>query len=289
VSGKGGTGKTSLVASFAALARDVVIADCDVDAADLHLILSPSTTRGRAFFGGQLASVRADRCNACGECERVCRRDAIRALPGGPAVSTFRVDVIACDGCGACGIVCPTAAIDFADRVAGEWFESETRFGPFVHARLGIAQENSGKLVALVRKEARRVARERGKSLLLVDASPGIGCPVISSLTAADLALVVTEPTRAALHDLDRVVSLASRMSIPAAVCINKWDLCPAVAREIETRIEGRGIPMVGRVPYDIGVTESQLAGQAIVEGPDGAVSDAVRGVWERVSPLLPA
>jgi len=308
-SGKGGTGKTSVAASFAALARGAVIADCDVDAADLHLVLSPEVRRREEFSGGEIASVRADSCTGCGRCVEVCRFDAVslerqatdvdgepdadgasagsRAPGGAGSSGRATISPLACEGCGVCAHVCPEGAIDLRVAVNGEWFVSDTRCGALVHARLGIAQGNSGKLVTLVRKEARRIAEARGADFILVDGAPGIGCPVIASLTGADLALAVTEPTLSGLHDLRRVVEVARRLRVPAAVCVSKWDLSLESAHAIEEWCHEEGVPVVGLIPYDGAVTAAQIAGLSVVEYSDGGAASAVRDLWTRVSGML--
>ena len=217
ISGKGGTGKTSIVASFAALTEKVVLADCDVDAADLHLVLEPKVMRRESFSGGKRARIRTEHCIACGKCEALCQFDAIDfdGPSNGKLDKTFRIDPIACEGCGVCAWFCAENAIEFAPAVNGEWYVSDTRHGPMVHAKLGIAEENSGKLVSTVRKEAGAIAQQRGLELVLIDGSPGIGCPVIASITGADLVLIVTEPTLSGLHDLGRVADVARHFEIP--------------------------------------------------------------------------
>ncbi len=289
ISGKGGTGKTSLVASFAALAEEVVLADCDVDAADLHLVLAPTVRRREKFSGGSRARIMPGHCTACGKCEEVCRFDAVfYDGPGNGRVDrTFRVDPIACEGCGVCAYFCTYDAVEFAPVVNGEWFVSDTRHGPMVHAKLGVAEENSGKLVSLVRTEAKKIADRNHKKLVLIDGSPGIGCPVIASISAADFVLIVTEPTLSGLHDFSRVADLAKHFGIPAAVCVNKWDLNDDVAAQVEAAAADRGVSALGRVRYDPGVTEAQVHRQSIVEyARDGAASD-VRGLWQAVSARL--
>ena len=227
VSGKGGTGKTSLTASFAVLAGRSVVADCDVDAADLHLVLSPRVKLSGAFRAGHVAVIDAARCTACALCERTCRFDAVKRDAEGAGRPRFAIDPTACEGCGVCVRLCPERAIDFPERLSGEWYVSDTRCGPMVHARLGVAAENSGKLVWLVREKAREIAAREGHDLVLVDGPPGIGCPVIASLTGASAALVVTEPTLSGEHDMERVLQVARHFKVPAAVCVNKWDLNP--------------------------------------------------------------
>jgi len=285
ISGKGGTGKTSLVASFAALAENPVLADCDVDAADLHLVLEPTIRRREKFSGGSRARIMSGHCTACGKCEEICRFDAIYFDgPGnGRVPKTFRVDPIACEGCGLCAWFCQDKAVEFAPAVNGEWFVSDTRFGPMVHARLGVAEENSGKLVSLVRTEARQVAEQRHLELILVDGAPGIGCAVIASVTGADFILVVTEPTLSGMHDLGRVAELAGHFNIPAGVCINKWDLNSEVASRIEADASRRGLPVLGRVRYDRCVTEAQIQKKSVVEYTDNAAAEEIRQLYQAV------
>ena len=277
VSGKGGTGKTSLVASFAALAKNKVMADCDVDAADLHLVLDPTVQHKEDFSGGKIARILADRCTACGQCKEVCRFDAVSE---GEA---FSIDPVDCEGCGVCVWNCPEEAILFEAAINGQWFISGTRYGPMVHARLGIAEENSGKLVTLVRSQAKRIAEEEDRDLVIVDGSPGIGCPVIASITGADLVLVVTEPTLSGKHDMERVAELTRHFGIPAMVCVNKWDLYPTIAEEIETDALGRGMKVAGRVRYDKAVTKAQVVGTSVVEYTGGAITEEIKSVWRHV------
>ncbi len=284
ISGKGGTGKTSIVASFAALAAPCVLTDADVDAADLHLLLDPQTVHRENFSGGSRARIRPGHCLACGKCEEICRFDAItRDGPGNGRVDkTYRIDPIACEGCGVCAYFCAEKAIEFGPVVNGELFVSETRHGPMVHAALGIAEENSGKLVSLVRTKAKAIAEERGLDLILIDGSPGIGCPVISSITGADQALVVTEPTLSGIHDLQRVVDLTAHFGIETQVCINKWDVNPGLTSDIEAEAHRRGVRVAGRVRYDPAVTRAQIHAQAVVERRCDAADD-VRNLWRNL------
>jgi MinD superfamily P-loop ATPase len=283
ISGKGGTGKTSIVASFAALAKNAVLADCDVDAADLHLLLDPEVKRTADFSGGKLASIETDKCIGCGRCEDVCNFDAASFDgPGNDIVEkTYAIDPISCEGCGVCVHFCPADAIQFEDAVNGRWFVSETRFGPMVHARLGIAQENSGKLVSLIRKEAKRIAAERNNDLIVVDGSPGIGCPVIASIAGADLVLVVTEPTLSGRHDLDRVTELTKHFKIPTAICINKCDISSSIAEEIKNAAHSRNLTIAGEIAYDPAVTKAQINGQSIVEYSNGHLKGQMVSLWE--------
>jgi MinD superfamily P-loop ATPase len=282
ISGKGGTGKTSLTASFAVLADRPVIADCDVDAANLHLILSPRVNERHEFRGGHQAVIRQADCIGCGACLAYCRFEAIRMNGQGAGEATFSIDPLSCEGCGVCVRFCPVEAIDFPERLCGEWMVSETRCGPMVHARLGMAAENSGKLVSTVRREARRIAEDKGHPLVLVDGPPGIGCPVIASVTGASLVLAVTEPTLAGEHDLERVLSLARHFSIPAAVCVNKWDLNAEMTERIENKAYQAGARVVGRIRYDRTVTLAQMQERAVVE-TDGPAAEDVRHIWDQL------
>lgn len=289
ISGKGGTGKTSIVASFAALADNVILADCDVDAADLHLILQPKIKHSSDFSGGRQAHIVSEKCIGCGKCAEVCNFDA--AIFNGPANDlvgkTYTIDPISCEGCGVCVHFCPVDAIEFKDAINGQWFISETRFGTMIHARLGIAEENSGKLVSLIRKEAKRIAAERNKNLIIVDGSPGIGCPVIASVSGADLVLAVTEPTLSGQHDLDRVVELTEHFKIPTAVCINKYDINPKIAKAIEEKALERNLRVVGKIAYDIAVTKAQIAAKSIVEYSSNGLNDQIVSLWESVLSML--
>ena len=286
ISGKGGTGKTSIVASFAALADKCVLADADVDAADLHLILDPRTVHREQFSGGSRARIMSEQCIACGKCEEVCRFDAVTYDgPGNGTVDkTYRIDPIACEGCGVCAYFCAENAIEFAPVVNGELFVSETRHGPMVHAKLGVAEENSGKLVSLVRTRAKAIVQERKLDLVLIDGSPGIGCPVISSITGADHVLIVTEPTLSGLHDLRRVTDLTTHFGIKTQICINKWDLNEDLALEIEAQARQRSVRVAGRIRYDQAITKAQIKKKSIVEyAHDGAAAD-IRQLWAEVS-----
>jgi MinD superfamily P-loop ATPase len=282
ISGKGGTGKTSLTASFAVLAGNAVIADCDVDAADLHLVLSPDVLERHVFRSGHEAFIHSEECMGCGVCLSYCRFDAVSMLREANGGQVFSVDPVSCEGCGVCVRFCPAKAIDFLERVCGEWMVSETRCGPMIHARLGLAAENSGKLVSIVRREARRIAEENGNGLIIVDGPPGIGCPVISSLTGASRVLVVTEPTVSGEHDLERVLALAKHFSIPTAVCVNKWDINPEMTERIEKKAREADARIVERIRYDSGVTKAQLRQLSVVE-TDAPSAEDIRRVWEQL------
>ena len=277
ISGKGGTGKTSVTASLAALAASPVIADCDVDAADLHLVLRPQIRESHEFLSGHEAVIRPADCSGCGICMDLCRFDAVR-----PDEDVFIIDPIACEGCNVCVHFCPEQAIDFPQSLSGKWFISDTRLGPMVHAKLGVAAENSGKLVSLVRNEAKRVAGEENRKIVIVDGPPGIGCPVIAAITGASKVLVVTEPTVSGEHDLERVLHLARHFEIPASVCVNKWDINPEAANRIEERALALGARLAGRIRYDPDVTRAQIENKAVVE-TDAPSAEDIRQVWENL------
>jgi len=278
LSGKGGTGKTCLLASLAVLATGKVVVDCDVDAPDLHLLLHPEVKESRKFALGQVASIYRDRCTECGLCKEVCRFDAIKG---------YTVDPIACEGCGFCSRVCPEEAIVMRDSLAGHWFVSETRHGPMVHARLKAAQENSGRLVSVVRQQARLIAERQGLGLVLCDGPPGTGCPAISSVSGADLAVLVTEPTLSGMHDLVRVMGVCRHFGVPVVVCVNKYDLNEANTHGIERLCREQGINVVSRIPYDDTVTEAVRAGVPVVEYSGNSVAAGIEEVWDSIRGLL--
>jgi len=270
------------------MAERKVLADCDVDAADLHLVLQPETHHRESFSGGERAIIRRKDCIACGACLARCRYEAIRRNWGEAGDAVFTVDPLACEGCGVCVQLCPVKAIDFQPRKSGEWFISETRHGPMVHARLGIAEENSGKLVTVVRKQAARIAAERGLDKVIIDGPPGIGCPVIASIGGTSLVLIVTEPTVSGLHDMERVAQLAGHFKVPAMICINKCDLNRQMAETIRERAAKLRMWVAGEIPYDAVVTWSQIAGQSVVEFDGGSsVAHEIRKTWRTVLGLL--
>ena len=323
ISGKGGTGKTSIAASLAVLAGRCVVADCDVDAADLHLVLSPQTKERHDFRCGHEAIIRQENCTGCGACLTYCRfgavmrtssadaarrsrvqastcRDcdfcvrscsikanemihAMQDACGSAGESVFVIDPVSCEGCGVCVRFCPVQAIDFPDRLCGEWMVSETRCGPMVHARLGIAAENSGKLVSTVRREARRLAETRQLGLVIIDGSPGIGCPVIASVTGTSLVLAVTEPTLSGEHDLKRVVRLTRHLGIPLTVCINKWDINREMSGQVEAYCREQSIPLAGRIRYDRAFTQAQIQGRTVVEALSDGVAEDIHSLWDVV------
>jgi len=278
LSGKGGTGKTSIVASFAALTQKKVLVDCDVDAADLHLVLKPDIRQDNEFCSGQFAVIDGGKCTECGLCQELCRFEAI---------ADFKVDTTSCEGCGFCSQICPVEAITMKERLSGRWFISDTRYGPLVHARLGIAQENSGKLVALVRQQAKQLADKDDLDYIISDGPPGIGCPVISSLSGANLALVVTEPTLSGIHDLDRVVDVCHHFNVPVLVCINKYDINEDNVRRIEDYCLSQGLEIAARIPFDNAVTEAMVQGLPVVEYRDNAVSRQIDLLWRSVLRLM--
>jgi len=277
ISGKGGTGKTSITGSFAALAKNKVLADCDVDAADLHLILWPEIKKREEFTGGKIAYINNDMCTSCGKCVEVCQFDAIS--------EDYVVDPVSCEGCSVCVHFCPVDAIEFNPAVNGEWYISDTRFGPMVHARLGIAEENSGKLVSIVRQQAKNLAEQQGLDLVIVDGAPGVGCPVISSLTGTNAVLIVTEPTLSGMHDLKRVASLANdHFKIPTYVCVNKFDLNTKLTDQVEVYCREHDIVLAGKIRYDTIFTEAMIHEKTVVEYSDGEVSKEIQAIWERLS-----
>lgn len=277
ISGKGGTGKTTLVASFAQLASEAVLVDCDVDAPDLHLLLQPEVIQQGPFVGGRKPQVEAESCTRCGLCTELCRFGAIEA---------GEVDIVQCEGCGLCALGCPEGAVKMQDHLSGHWYISETAFGPMVHAQLEVGEENSGKLVAEVRKRAKALAEAEGKQLVLIDGPPGVGCPVISSLSGVDMALVVTEPTVAALHDLDRVLELCERFRVESLVCINRYDLNREKTAEVEEYCRRRGLRVIGRIPFDRAVIEALTQGKTPLEHPSKA-SRAIEEVWQETAKRL--
>ena len=277
ISGKGGTGKTSVVGAFAMLAKNAVLADCDVDAANLHQLLNPEVQKEHAFYGLPRARINLDECTKCQLCVEACRFDAIH---------DYVVDPFACEGCGVCVRLCPHDAIAREERVAGHWFVSDTIYGPLVHAQLGTAEDNSGKLVAEVRREAQELAKERQLDLIVIDGPPGISCPVISALSGIDLALLVTEPSVSGWHDLARALELTAHFGVKSAVCINKADLHESTSQEIEWRCYDAGVDVIGRIPFD-----AELAQSAVRQTPplatNSPASEALRKLWEKTYALL--
>ncbi len=277
LSGKGGTGKTSVAASLAALMPDKVLVDCDVDAADLHLVLAPQVEEQHDFISGVLPEVDGDKCSECGLCAEQCAYDAI-VMDDGP-----QIDPLTCEGCGVCAWFCPEEAITMADTTCGIWMQSQSAYGPMIHAALDPGEENSGKLVSLVKREARQLAEEQGKQWILVDGPPGIGCPVIASMSGADIVLAVTEPSASGLHDLERLAGLAAHFKVTTCVCINKWDLNEEMTRRIEARCEEYDIPVLARIPFDEDAVRSVVQGVPLVEFSQGPATLAMKELWHHL------
>lgn len=289
LSGKGGTGKTSLAAAFAHLAHEgpaalkAVLADADVDAANLELVLRPTRIETHDFTGGAVAVIDPQRCQLCGTCEQVCRFDAV--ISGN---ETFEIDSIACDGCAACVYQCPEDAIHMEPQAAGRWYRSESRYGQLFHADLYPAQENSGKLVTLVKQNARLLAMDTDRQVVIVDGPPGIGCPVIAAAAGADLALIVTEPSVAGIHDLARALETTSHFRIPALVLINKADIYPEGSAQIEAMCAEMGIEIIGSIPFDPAVTTAMINGEPVTAyQPQTPASQAMITAWQTVAPRL--
>jgi MinD superfamily P-loop ATPase len=280
VSGKGGTGKTTVSAAFASLAKNKVMADCDVDAADLHLLLNPEVQQRESFIGARTPCIDYELCGECGDCQSWCRFDAIEL----DFDQGYLIDPLACEHCGLCALVCPEEAINMEDAVSGEWMVSDTRFGSLIHARLGIGEDNSGKLVTIVRREARRLAEAQGADLIIADGPPGIGCPVTSAITGVDLVLAVTEPTPSGIHDLERVASLCRHFSATLVVCINKHDLNPQNSAHIRNWCKKNGVEVVGHIPFDPMVTRALVARHSVADFDCGTVSEAVARLWDAIS-----
>jgi MinD superfamily P-loop ATPase len=275
ISGKGGTGKTVLTASFASLAKNKVMADCDVDAADLHLLLCPTFKERYEFRSGKTARIDKELCQGCGECLTVCRFGAIS--------EDFTIDPISCEGCTICSYICPAEAIRMEENISGEWFVSETKYGPFVHAKLGIAEENSGKLVSVVRQKAKEIAEKENLDYVIIDGPPGIGCPVIASLANVDLALIVTEPTLSGIHDMERVAQVSKHFGVPTKVVINKYDINPDNSEDIKKICQEEDIEVVSQLPFSQKVSESIVQGVPLVEFCSDGIAQAVYSLWERI------
>jgi MinD superfamily P-loop ATPase len=275
ISGKGGTGKTSITAAFASLAKNAVFADCDVDAADLHLILKPDVKKTIGFHGLKIASIDKDSCTECKKCYDYCNFDAI--------AEEINIIKESCEGCGVCEYVCPVDAIAMVDRDSGFSYISETRFGPMAHAMLKTAEEASGKLVIVVRSNAKTLAEEKKKELIIIDGPPGIGCPVIASISGVDLVLIVTEPTLSAIHDLERILSVAYHFKIPAVVCINKFDINLENTEKIENYCKSNNIEVVGKLPYDNIVTKAMIHEKTIVEYSKSDFSNMIIDMWNNI------
>lgn len=281
ISGKGGTGKTSLTAALADLADDCVIADCDVDAANLHLLLAPQVDHCHEFISGTIAVIDEQGCTQCGECQRLCRFGGISATP------PYTIQPSGCEGCGVCARFCPQQVITMEPRRCGEWYQSHTEQGAMIHARLDVGAENSGKLVSLVREQAHQWAKAHNIPLLLIDGPPGIGCPVIASITGADHVLIVTEPTLSGLHDMERIIDLLEHFSIPGSLCINRWDINPNMTRQIRDAAARRHVDCVGLIPFDRHMVNAQLKAQPVVRQHDSIAAMAIRDLWNNLNGLV--
>ena len=279
ISGKGGTGKTVLTASFAAIAKNACFVDCDVDAADLHLLLNPKVEEKHSFKSGKTARISKDICTECGECITVCRFNAI--------TDNFDVDPISCEGCGICSTICPSGAITMEENLSGEWYVSKTRYGPFVHAKLGIAEENSGKLVMKIRQAAQGIAEKEQLDYVIIDGPPGIGCPVIASLSGVDLALIVTEPTMSGIHDLKRIADVAAHFSIPTKVVVNKYDINLKNSKAIEDICRRRNVEVMARLPFSEKVVESMIQGVPIPEFCSDGITREIADLWQALAARL--
>ena len=275
ISGKGGTGKTVLTASFAALAKNAVFADCDVDAADLHLLLKPEVKERYEFRSGKTAKIDKKLCEQCGKCVVTCRFNAIS--------EDFTVDPVSCEGCGICSLVCPAGSIRMEENLSGEWFISETKYGPMVHAKLGIAEENSGKLVTLVRQNAKKVAEKKNKDHVIIDGPPGIGCPVIASLADVDLALIVTEPTLSGIHDMERVAAVAKHFGIHTKVVINKYDINLENTQEIKNICKDKNIEVLAQLPFSEDVSRSIVEGMPLTDFSNSQMAKEIVALWKKI------
>ncbi|HJH30859.1 MAG TPA: 4Fe-4S dicluster domain-containing protein [Methanosarcinaceae archaeon] len=275
ISGKGGTGKTTIAAAFASLAENAVIADCDVDAADMHLILHPDILETISFTGLDVASIDESSCIQCGKCKDACRFNAIN--------DDITVNIYECEGCGVCEYICPEGAVSMVGRIAGDAYISKTRFGPMAHAKLGIGEEASGKLVSFVRNNARTLAEQQDKDMIIIDGPPGTGCAVIASITGVDMVVIVTEPSVSGIHDLERVLDVAGHFNIPAVVCVNKYDINEENTLLIGKYCSENGIEVVGKLPYDDTPTRAMLQAMTVVEYSNGDFSTKVKDLWENV------
>ncbi|MCF8231854.1 MAG: 4Fe-4S binding protein [Bacteroidales bacterium] len=276
ISGKGGTGKTTFTAAFSSLARNAVFADCDVDAANLYLVLRPGNYREEVFPGAQKAVIDYDKCTNCGICQDVCRFDAIGWKKGRIEISEF-----ACDGCELCMHVCPFGAITMEQSRDSKWFIGNTRFGPMVHAKLGIAEDLSGKLVTVVREEAKKLAEKESRQQIIIDGPPGIGCPVIASVTGTDKVVAITEPSQSGLHDLKRVTQMVGHFDLVPYVVINKFDINMSMTREIENYCHHYGLPVIGEVPFDRSMVEAMVEQKSVIEYvPSSKISKLLTNIW---------
>lgn len=279
VSGKGGTGKTSITSAFASIAQNKILVDCDVDAADLFLTTQPTILKSHVYSGGKVAVIDEQICTNCGICMDLCRFDAISLQNDQTTISEF-----SCDGCRLCKIACPVEAIKMVENLESRWYESETRFGPMIHAKLGIGEDNSGKLVTQIRDIATKTAKEQSLNTVLIDGPPGIGCPVISTLTGVDIALMVTEPTLSGMHDLHRLIELAKGFKLKSYVLINKFDLNSDMSDEIDALCEKEHIEVLAKVPFNRDFVDAMVNQQSVIEyAPKSELSQMLKEVWYRL------
>lgn len=280
LSGKGGTGKTTITASLAVLAKNAVVADCDVDAPDLHMLLHPSTIETQEFKGSKLAVISEEKCIKCGLCREKCRFDAI--------TEDIKIDPVSCEGCGVCTIVCPVNAITLTERISGHAYNSKTEYGFMAHAMLSPSESNSGKLVTLVRQNAKILAEREHSNLIIIDGPPGIGCPVIASVTGIDAGLVVTEPTMSGIHDLERALQLLGHFNVTPFVCVNMYDINEDNAEKIVSFCKKNGIEVVGKIPFNPVVTEAMVNGKPIIEyAPESDAAKEIESMWKKVVSIL--
>ncbi len=281
ISGKGGTGKTMLSGCLSVLAKNKIIVDADVDAANLHLLLHPKIKKSYDFIGGKIAKIDKDKCSECGTCKSICRFEAI--------TDDFVIDPLFCEGCTICSYFCPEEAIILEDRISGKYFISETKYGPMVHARLGIAQENSGKLVAKLREIAKDMGEKQNRDYIIIDGPPGIGCPVMASMTGVDLVVAVTEPTLSGFHDLERVLDLAKHFKTEVKVIINKFDLNKEMSLEMENKLKEKEVEVIGKIPFSEDVLKSVKLEMPFIEyvktyNKGGEIAEIVENIWEKIN-----
>ncbi len=289
ISGKGGSGKTTVIACLAMLSKNKVLADNDVDAADLHLLLKPITREAHDFVGGLKMTIDPDKCTACGQCAEHCRFGAISSAGqiNGKEVEFFWIDNLSCEGCGVCEYVCPFDAITDSPNTVGKWYVSGTNHGPMVHARLGIAEENSGRLVTKVRNVAAELAENLGRELILSDGPPGTGCPVIASVSGVNIVLIVTEPTVSGVHDMQRVLDLAGHFGIPSLIVVNKSDLNDEQTKRIKTIAAEKGAEVIGEIPFDRNVNDALMASKTVIEYGKGPATEAIVALWKKLETIL--
>src|SRR6056297_228665 len=280
ISGKGGTGKTTLAGSLSVLFENHIIADCDVDSSNMHLILKPKINETKQYKAGHKAEIVESKCIGCGKCQQVCRYNAIYKKENGK----YSVDSFACEGCKACVLVCPTKAVDFVLNHPGDYFISETKYGPFVHAELKPGEEMSGGLVAQVRKQALKMAVDERKAFVIIDGAPGIGCPATSSLTGTDYAILVTEPTVSGIHDMERMMEVIKHFKIPFSVVINRYDMNEEKSKEIEEFCNQKNISVLGKIAFDKAVNRANSNEMPVVECEDSKAAEAIRGIFQELT-----